>query len=111
MPSQGRLGDKAQCTADAHGCLACPHPVTGPAIEGSPDVLVNNLPALREGDPGIHAPCCGPNTWKATAGSGTVLINDKGAHRMGDATSHCGGSGNLIEGSEDVIVGGVEENY
>ena len=106
MPSQGRLGDKSQCPTDAHGCLACPHSVKGPAIAGSPDVLVNNLPALRVGDPGIHAPCCGPNTWKAAAGSATVLINGKGAHRMGDEDSHCGGSGKLIEGSQDVIVGG-----
>ena len=106
MPPQGRLGDKSQAPADAHGCVACPHPVIGPAIQGSPDVLVNNLPALRVGDMGIHAACCGPNTWTATLGSATVLINNMPAHRMGDMDTHCGGVGTLIEGSSDVITGG-----
>ncbi|MCZ6678715.1 MAG: PAAR domain-containing protein, partial [Candidatus Poribacteria bacterium] len=102
MPSQGRLGDKSQCASDAHGCPACPHPTVGPAIQGSPDVLVNFRPAVRVGDKGLHAACCGPNMWTATKGSSTVIINGKGAHRMGDADAHCGGSGTLIEGSNDV---------
>jgi uncharacterized Zn-binding protein involved in type VI secretion len=106
MPPQGRLGDKSFVPADAHGCVACPHPCTGPAIMGSPNVNVNSRPALRVGDPGIHMACCGPNTWKATAGSGTVFINNKAAHRLGDADQHCGGQGKLIEGSNNVIVGG-----
>jgi uncharacterized Zn-binding protein involved in type VI secretion len=33
------------------------------------------------------------------------MINSKPAHRMGDATKHCGGSGKLIAGSSNVIVG------
>jgi hypothetical protein len=66
---------------------------------------VNRRPALRVGDPGIHTACCGKNTWTATTGSLTVFINGKGAHRMGDQTRHCGGSGTLIEGSPNVIVG------
>lgn len=105
MPAQGRLGDNAFCPSDAHGCPACPHPVTGPAIGGSSDVLVNNLSALRDGDPGIHAACCGPNQWKAASGAPSVLINGKKAFRLGDATSHCGGSGQLIQGSCNVLVG------
>jgi uncharacterized Zn-binding protein involved in type VI secretion len=105
MPPQGRVGDKAQITADAHGCPACPHPAVGPAICGSPDVNVNNRPALRVNDTGIHAACCGPNTWQATRGSATVFINGLAAHRQGDANRHCGGMGQLIEGSSDVIVG------
>ena len=106
MPAQGRLGDKAKAEACAHGCPICPHVVFGPAVQGSPDVLVNMRPAIRLGDPGIHTPCCGGNSWKANAGSATVLINNKPAHRMGDMTQHCGGVGSLIEGSSDVIVGG-----
>jgi uncharacterized Zn-binding protein involved in type VI secretion len=78
----------------------------GPAIAGSPDVNVNSLPAVRVGDPGQHAACCGPNTWTAQAGSGTVFINNKAAHRLGDADTHCGGSGNMIVGSPNVMVGG-----
>jgi uncharacterized Zn-binding protein involved in type VI secretion len=78
----------------------------GPSIIGSPDVLVNGRPALRKDDLGLHAVCCGPNMWQANAGSGTVFINGKAAHRNGDATKHCGGQGKLIQGSDDVIVGG-----
>jgi len=106
VPPQGRLGDKSQAASDAHGCPLCPHSVFGPSIQGSPDVLVNNRPALRLGDPGTHTPCCGGNTWIAQKGSATVLINGKPAHRMGDMVQHCGGVGQLIEGSPDVIVGG-----
>ncbi|HLL25144.1 MAG TPA: PAAR domain-containing protein, partial [Kofleriaceae bacterium] len=105
MPPQGRLGDKAQVPADAHGCPACPHPAIGPAIAGSPTVLVNKRPALRVDDPGLHAACCGMNTWTAIEGSAAVFINDKAAHRMGDRNRHCGGIGRLIEGSPNVIVG------
>jgi len=106
MPPQARLGDKANCPADAHGCPACPHPVTGPAIQGSPDVVVNGKPAVRVGDQGVHAACCGPNMWKAAAGSGTVFVNNIAAHRLGDQTQHCGGSGTMIEGSDNVMTGG-----
>jgi uncharacterized Zn-binding protein involved in type VI secretion len=79
--------------------------VTGPAIGGSPDVNINGKPALRVGDPGIHAACCGPNSWKAAAGSSGVFINGKAAHRQNDQTTHCGGVGKLIEGSSDVFIG------
>jgi uncharacterized Zn-binding protein involved in type VI secretion len=106
MPPQARLGDKAFNPADAHGCPACPHPVIGPAIAGSGDVVTNDRPSIRVGDPGIHAACCGPNTWNAKVGSGTVLINGRKAHRLADATKHCGGMGQTIEGSPNVITGG-----
>ena len=105
MPPQGRLGDKSQ-GIDAHGCPGCPHPVVGPAVTGSPNVLVDYRPALRLSDQGVHMACCGPNMWMATMGSGTVLINNLPAHRMGDMDQHCGGVGTLIEGSPKVLVGG-----
>ena len=106
MPEMGRLGDKSKADADAHGCPACPHKVIGPAVQGSPNVMVNNMPALRIGDMGIHAACCGPNIWTATTGSATVFINFRPAHRKGDMDTHCGGVGELTEGSPDVDVGG-----
>lgn len=105
MPEQGRLGDKARCPADGHGCLSCAHDVRGPATAGSSDVYVNDMNALRVDDPGVHASCCGPNTWKAAKGSSNVYFNGKKAHRKGDQTKHCGGNGELIEGSSDVFVG------
>ena len=106
MPAQSRLGDKSQVPADAHGCPACPHSCIGPAVAGSPNVNVNGKPALRVGDPGVHAACCGPNTWTATIGSCTVFINKKPAHRLNDMDTHCGGVGKMVEGSPDVITGG-----
>jgi uncharacterized Zn-binding protein involved in type VI secretion len=106
MPGQGRVGDKAATPTDVHGCPLCPHAVIGPSIDGSPNVRVNSRSALRVGDPGTHAACCGPNLWQAAAGSGTVRINGKAAHRLGDTVAACGGVGTLIEGSDNVRVGG-----
>jgi uncharacterized Zn-binding protein involved in type VI secretion len=106
MPGQVRSGDKSQIAADNHGGVCCPHPAIGPGVAGSPDTMVNGRPALRVGDPGIHAACCNTNTWTAKGGSATVFINGKKAHRMNDAVTHCGGDGMLIEGSSNVIVGG-----
>ena len=106
MPPQARVGDASQVPADAHGCPACPHPGTGPAIAGSSNVLTNGLPSVRAGDAGIHAACCGPNLWNAKVGSRSVLINGRPAHRLGDLNIHCGGFGQTIQGSSNVIVGG-----
>jgi uncharacterized Zn-binding protein involved in type VI secretion len=105
MPPAGRLRDKAHCPADAHGCSDCPHDVIGPAIIGSPDTIINNRPALRVGDQGVHSKCCGDNEWVAVEGSPTVLINNMQAHRLGDQTEHCGGMGKLVEGSSNVLIG------
>ena len=106
MPGQCRLGDKSNIPACVHGCPACPHPAVGPAILGSMDVNVNKMPAIRVDDTGIHMACCNTNTWTAKMGSGTVFINGKAAHRMGDQDQHCGGMGQMIEASTNVIVGG-----
>ncbi len=70
-------------------------------------MFTNSRPAFRKDDTGIHAACCNTNTWKAVQGSATVFINNKEAVRQGDQTKHCGGSGNMIEGSNNVIIGGA----
>lgn len=106
MPPQAKVGDLGNVPADVHGCPACPHPAVGPAIAGSPNVLVNNLPALRIGDRGLHVLCCDGNTWAPIKGSATVLINNIPAVRLGDTTGHCGGVGQVITGSPNVITGG-----
>lgn len=106
MPPQSRVTDYSFNPADAHGCPACPHPVQGPGVNGSPNILVNNLPPLRIGDPGIHFACCGPNSWNVASGSSSVFFNDIPAARIGDTVTHCGGVGQLIQGSSNVIVGG-----
>jgi len=105
MPGQSRIGDASQGVC-IHGTLVEPTPVTGTAVSGSPDVLVNGLPAFRLGDNGIHAACCGPNTWNSAMGSTSVMINGKPAIRTGDMTRHCGGVGNMTSGSIDVMTGG-----
>jgi uncharacterized Zn-binding protein involved in type VI secretion len=106
MALAGRLGDIAQTKADAHGCPSCPHTAMGPAIIGSPNVMINNMPALRVTDQGFHAACCGPNMWVASKGSMTVFINGLAAHRKDDMTQHCGGVGTLTIGSPNVDIGG-----
>lgn len=105
MPAAGRVGDIGWNPADAHGCPSCPHPVQGPAVRGSPDIRINGMEALRIGDPGKHAACCGSNSWKAATGAPGVFFNDIAAHRVADTTEHCGGSGLLISGSANVIIG------
>jgi len=105
VPSQARLSDKAKGIC-VHGCNACPHSVKGPAVSGSNDVFVNGRPAFRKGDPGIHMVCCTTNSWKAFTGSATVYINGKSAARKGDVSKHCGGFGQITDGSSDVHSGG-----
>jgi uncharacterized Zn-binding protein involved in type VI secretion len=104
MPGAARLGDNAQVQADAHGCPACPHPGVGPIVVGSSDVFTNGKPQGRQDDLGIHAVCCGPNNYQIAKGSPTVYVNGKPAARMQDKTKHCGGSGQIIEGSSDVLL-------
>jgi uncharacterized Zn-binding protein involved in type VI secretion len=90
-----RVGGKARCHSDAHGCPACPHDVLGPIISGSPTYLLDGLPIARVGDRGTHAACCGPNTFVIATGDNEVLVDGKAAARIGDATTHCGGQGTI----------------
>lgn len=107
MPPQVRIGDMCSFAGDAHGCPVCPHGGVGWLAKGSPNVLVNSIPAGRIGDNGTHAACCGPNTFVCVKGSGTVLFNNIPAVRVGDNTLHCGGgSGPHTSGSPNVMVGG-----
>lgn len=105
MPSAARLNDNANCPSDSHGNICCSHNVTGPATSGSPNVFINGRNALRVGDDGVHSACCGSNTWKCVQGSSTVFINGLPAVRLGDQTQHCGGTGKIISGSDDVFIG------
>jgi uncharacterized Zn-binding protein involved in type VI secretion len=98
-----RLSDLALVLSDTHGCCVCTHICVGPTIDASNNVFINSLGAVREGDAGIHAVCCGPNTYKAAEGSGNVFVNGKPLVRMGDKTEHCGGQGSFITGSPTVF--------
>lgn len=106
MPQQSRVTDNAHNPADSHGDICCSHSVTGPGTRGSPNILVNDLQPLRIGDPGVHSSCCGANSWVVAEGSDTVFFNGIPASRIGDRTTHCGGTGSLVQGSANVITGG-----
>lgn len=74
-----------------------------PIISGSPDVLIDGLPAARVGDAlAPHAkPKHPPHSRQIAAGSTTVLVNGKPLAITGGAVD-CGG---VIIGSGSVIVG------
>lgn len=100
------VGDHARCERDVHACGACPHDVRGPATVGSPTVFINGKPLLRRCDTGVHASCCGAQEWEAVQGSATVLVDRQPVVRLRDMTRHCGGIGEMIEGSANILVGG-----
>lgn len=98
MPKAARLTD----TGSGHECFP-PSPVSA----GSPDVIINGLPAARVGDTlAPHACSCGgghgTHSRAIASGSSSVIINGKQAARTGDGIS-CGGV--IISGSGDVIIG------
>ncbi len=96
MPGAARISDMHVCPQVNPG----PVPHVGMMIsQGSPDVMINNLPAARVGDMAI---CVGPPD-SIAMGSGTVMINGAPAARMGDSTSH---GGTITAGSPTVIIGG-----
>ena len=83
-----RLSDPTSCPVPGHGT---------PAIQsGSPDVLINGLPAARLGD----TAGCGQTI--SGAYSTTVFINGKNAVTLGSTLSH---GGVIIGGSGDVLIG------
>ena len=107
MPGVVRLGDDALVTGHGHCCTICPHVCVGPTINGSTNVFVNSMPAIRQNDPGIHAACCGANTYKSTQGSPNVFVNSKPLCRLNDQTLHCNISpGKFIGSSANVFANG-----
>lgn len=98
MPEITRLGD----IGEGHSC----HFPATPATGASPDVFVNGIAVVRQGDPYLpHAcPTCPapPHPRSLSGGSGSVHVNGKPVGRIGDAIS-CGGS--AATGSGDVFAG------
>ncbi|PYE85161.1 PAAR domain-containing protein [Phyllobacterium leguminum] len=99
MPASVRKGD----IGSGHGC----HYPPTPAMTGSPNVLINGIPAVRVGDayaahgcPSCPAPAHGR---AQAAGSPTVFINGRPAARIGDAID-CGGA--ALTGSGNVFFDG-----
>lgn len=82
-----RLSDKNACPKTGHG--------VNPTVTGSPNVLINGLPALRVGD----SSACGDSV---TQGISNILVNGQPIAFLGSATAH---GGVIISGSGDVVVG------
>lgn len=91
MPAAARKGD----LGSGHDS----HPPS-PAIEGSPDVLINGLAALRRGD-NLEPHGCRPTPRTVAEGSASVFVNGMPAARHDDAID-CGGR--VETSSEDVFI-------
>ena len=93
-----RLGD----IGSGHSC----HYPPSPAVEGSPNVIINWRPAVRKGDAYAVHGCsvcpAPPHSRKLAKGSPTVFFNGKQAGRIGDPID-CGGVD--ITGSPNVFIG------
>ncbi len=88
----------------SHGAPCCPHSVSGPIVEGSPDIITNGLQQARDGDLVHHdCPHCGVGWIQAS--SETVFINGRRIARLGDTVIYPGGSGKIVESSPDVFSG------
>jgi uncharacterized Zn-binding protein involved in type VI secretion len=99
MPPAARLTDFHSCPMVTPGTPPIPH-VGGPVIgPGSPNVLINGLPAARLGDMLV---CVGPLD-SIVKGSATVMIGGLPAARAGDLTAH---GGTIVLGAPNVIIGG-----
>ncbi|MGH1331704.1 MAG: PAAR domain-containing protein [Paracoccaceae bacterium] len=98
MPKATRLGD----IGSGHDC----HFPPTPSIAASPDVYVESIAAVRQGDdyaPHACSTCPAPSHPRSlSAGSGTVFINGKPAGRVGDPIS-CGGD--VSVGAATVSIG------
>jgi uncharacterized Zn-binding protein involved in type VI secretion len=99
----GRVRDKS-VTVNVNSEGGCGHRI-GFAVDGSNNVLINNRPALRVTDYGVHGRPYHKHKWHAKGGALRVLINGLTPHRRGDPTEHCAGMGALVEGSPNVLIG------
>jgi len=99
MPAAARMGDP--CTG--HDCFP-----PRASVSGSPDVYINGIPALREGDGFALHKCTHPQVPHGVhdsvlaAGCPDVFVNDRQKGRVDDPVA-CGGS--VASGSDDVFVG------
>ncbi len=92
-----RVGSTANVPADSHGCPACPHNCTGPALTGTPPVFLNGTRLLPVGSTGRHKNCCGDNTFVVTGGDAEVKFHGKPLAVKGSPTKHCGGVGKITK--------------
>ena len=97
MPAATRIGD-----ADVAHCSGMTR------AEGSPDVFVNGIAWIRQGDNNTNhllppnIPPCPSHAAGIASGSSTVKVNTKGAGRIGDGISGCT---SVAAGSSNVFAG------
>lgn len=95
------MGKPAARIGDNHVCpqvtSKVPH-AGGAIVAGSPNVLINGIPASRMGDMML---CVGPPD-SIAGGSASVFINGSPAARMGDPSAH---GGVIVMGSANVFIG------
>jgi uncharacterized Zn-binding protein involved in type VI secretion len=104
MPAAARAGGTDAVFSLSGTGKNCNGPIMTVTGTGSPNVLINGLPAVRLGDlVGPHPfHGCGPDLSVLTTGSPTVLINGVPAGRIGDIYT----SDNIIiSGSPTVFIG------
>jgi uncharacterized Zn-binding protein involved in type VI secretion len=82
----------------------CRRPRMTKTDQCSPDVFINGVGAVREGDRvALHpAQGCGPDLSVLTKGSSTVFVNGKAAGRIG---SQYTGDNTITTGSKNVFIG------
>jgi hypothetical protein len=104
-----KLSDIAVGPRHNHGrCPRCKHTVVGPPITGASQTFIDRCRAVRIGDHGVHALCCGLNHWIALQNLVDHQVNVEGSPIFctGDITLHCFISlGMQVRGSKDVRVG------
>lgn len=93
-----QLGSTVHCPLYAMGCPGCPHDVRGKIQNGSPNVRIGGLPAVRVGDTGFSIGGCGPNVVTVQSGDPSVLIEGKPAARVNDKVKFDGGVGVIETG-------------
>ncbi|MBI3899944.1 MAG: PAAR domain-containing protein [Gammaproteobacteria bacterium] len=98
------MGSKAAQPAARVGDIDTGHDTQPPTAitTGSPDVLINGLPAARFDDELESHGCIPDEPRRIIEGAGSVLINGKPAARVTDAVD-CGGT--LDVGSKNVSIG------
>lgn len=104
MQGQARMMDIA-IGIGTHGSICCPHPIMSMPIISSPTVMTNMMMTTRAFDMMVHT-CPHCPMGMAIMGSKTKLVNMLPAHRRGDTTCEMCGSGTMIGGSPNVLVGG-----
>lgn len=89
MPNAARVLDKHQCPLQTPGTPPVPHAAGGVIMQGRLNVLIEEMPAARVGDPLL---CAGPPPHPDTiaAGSRSVYIGGMPAARVGDPTASGG---------------------